>query len=545
MANLAGTSVLDDNTQRARVDTNAGLLTDRMRVRAVSWPALVPWIVPVVVFLLWWKASHAGWMSEQILPAPELVWQTAHALFDDQLVSNLLISLERLALGFAAGVMGGAVLGALMGTSALAEEVVAPMFYAFAQIPPLALLPLLMVVLGIGEALKIVLIFKAVAVPVAIHTQVGVRGVPQRLREVAGVLRLSAWQRLRLLVVPAALPAFLTGVRQALAQGWLTLIAVELLASSEGIGYLMVWGRQMFQLDVVFVCIVVIGLTGFAIDRGVARLDNWIVRWPHEAPGAAARQGHARGWRRYLNGAVLPVLLLAVWSVAAHQHWVDANLLPAPGAVLASTLSDLRSGALPVPLAHTLARAGEGLAAGAAAGIALGLALGSVRWVGRALNPTLTALRQVAIFAWIPVLTAWAGIDDLAKVIFVALAAFFPVVLATSRAVEAVPPALHEVALTLRLNAWQRLRWLVVPAILPGVFAGLRLALLYAWLGAIGAEYLMPSGVGLGTFMIDAQQLFRMDRLLSAAAVIGVLGALLAWLGTRLEATATSWRTRH
>jgi sulfonate transport system permease protein len=454
------------------------------------------------------------------------------------------VSLKRLVIGFAAGVLGGAMLGAVMGTSVLAEEALAPVFYALAQIPPLALLPPLMVVLGIGEALKCVLIFKAVLIPVAIHTQVGVRAVPLRLREVAGVLRLSAWQRLRLLVLPAALPAFLTGVRQALAQGWLTLIAVELLASSEGIGYLMVWGRQMFQLDVVFVCIVVIGLTGFAIDEGVQRLERQIVSWPHEAPGAR-REARSRSWRRYLHGAVLPLLLLAAWSVAAHRHWVDANLLPAPGGVLATALTDLKTGALSIPLAHTLARAGEGLAVGAFAGIALGIVLGSVHGVRRAVGPTLTALRQVAIFAWIPLLTAWAGIDDPAKVIFVALAAFFPVVFATSRAVEGVPPALLEVALTLRLGVWQRLRWLVVPAILPGVFAGLRLALVYAWLGAIGAEYLMPSGVGLGTFMIDAQQLFRMDRLLSAAAVIGGLGALFGWLGSRLEGAATRWRTRQ
>jgi sulfonate transport system permease protein len=540
MLNMAGTSVLDDKVQGEHGERPMA----RIRARAVSWSALVPWIVPALVCLLWWKASHAGWMSEQILPTPEQVWQTARDLLGDDLISNLLVSLKRLAIGFAAGVLGGAMLGALMGTSVLAEEALAPVFYALAQIPPLALLPLLMVVLGIGEALKCVLIFKAVLIPVAIHTQVGVRAVPQRLREVAGVLRLSAWQRLRLLVLPAALPAFLTGVRQALAQGWLTLIAVELLASSEGIGYLMVWGRQMFQLDVVFVCVAVIGLTGFAIDEGVQRLERRIVRWPHEAPGAR-REARSRSWRRYLHGAVLPLLLLAAWSVAAHRHWVDANLLPAPGSVLATALSDLKTGALSIPLAHTLARAGEGLAIGALAGIALGIVLGSVHGVRRAVGPTLTALRQVAIFAWIPLLTAWAGIDDPAKVIFVALAAFFPVVFATSRAVEGVPPALLEVALTLRLGVWQRLRWLVVPAILPGVFAGLRLALVYAWLGAIGAEYLMPSGVGLGTFMIDAQQLFRMDRLLSAAAVIGGLGALFGWLGSRLEGAATRWRTRQ
>ncbi|WP_322054391.1 ABC transporter permease [Paraburkholderia bannensis] len=536
MLNTANSTILDEAQRVPRARRAGG--------QAISWFALLPWVLPVCVYLLWWKAAQAGWMSAQILPAPELVWETARDLLRDGLVSNLLISLTRLAIGFVLGTLGGALLGALMGASVVAEEVVAPLFYAIAQVPPLALLPLLMVVLGIGEALKLVLIFKAVAIPVAIHTQAGVRAMPWRLREVAGVLRLSAWQRVRLLVLPAALPAFLTGVRQALAQGWLTLIAVELLASSEGIGYLMVYGRQMFQLDVVFVCIATIGLTGFAIDQGVQRLEHRLVRWPHEAPGARIATAR-RGLQRYLRGAVLPLLIFALWAVVANRHLVDANLLPAPGVVLHSALDDLRSGALPVPLAHTLARAGEGLAVGALAGLALGIALGALTWVRRAFGPTLTALRQVAIFAWIPLLTAWAGLGDLSKVIFVALAAFFPVVLATSRAVEGLPPALVEVARTLRLNAWQRLRWLIVPAILPGVFAGLRLALVYAWLGAIGAEYLMPSGVGLGTFMIDAQQLFRTDRLLAAAVTIGALGALFGWLGSRLEASATRWRTRH
>jgi sulfonate transport system permease protein len=541
MLNMANSSMLEGTAQGRRIGSRISLL----RGRTVSWHALVPWAVPVFVYLLWWKASHAGWMSAQILPTPEVVWQTADDLLKDQLVANLLISLQRLAIGFAAGVLGGALLGALMGTSVVADEVVGPVFYAFAQIPPLALIPLLMVVLGIGEALKLVLIFKAVAVPVAVHTQVGARSISVRLREVSGVLRLTAWQRVRVLILPAALPSFLTGVRQALAQGWLTLIAAELLASSEGIGYLMVWGRQMFQLDIVFVCIATIGLTGFAIDQGVQWLDRRLVTWPHEALGARQAAVPSRGWRRYARGALLPALMLALWSLAAHRQWVDPSLLPAPSAVLHAALDDLRDGALPVPLAHTLVRAGEGLIVGAVTGIALGIALGSVEGFRRALGPTLTALRQVALIAWIPLLTAWAGIDDLAKVIFVALAAFFPVVLATSRAVEGLPRALLEVSLTLRLDAWQRLRWLVIPAILPGVFAGLRLALVYAWLGAIGAEYLMPSGVGLGTFMIDAQQLFRMDRLLSAAVVIGGLGALFGWLGSRLEALATSWRTRH
>ncbi|KVK89814.1 ABC transporter permease [Burkholderia sp. MSMB1498] len=494
-----------------------------------------------MLFALWWHASHRQWMSPQILPTPELVWQTAVELAGDNLFSQLAVSLARLATGFAAGVAAGVALGALTGRSRTADDIVSPVFYAFAQIPTLAWLPLLMVVLGIGEALKIALIVKAVLVPVAIHTQLGVRGVPPRLREIAAVARLPRAATLRLLVAPAALPPVMTGLRIALAQGWLTLIAVELLASSEGIGYLMVWGRQMFQLDIVFVCIAVIGATGFAMDDALRRLDARLVRWPR-----AALAEHARAPRRsalaWLHGALLPAALAALWAAAAHWHWVDARVLPAPSAVLASAFRDIASGALPVPLARTLLRALEGLALGATAGAVAGVAFGLVRGLGRAAGPTFAALRQVAIFAWIPLLTAWAGIDELSKVIFVALAAFFPMLVAAQRSVESLSPQLAEAARTLRLPARQRLGQLVLPAIAPGLFAGLRLGLVYAWLGAIGAEYFMPSGVGIGGFMLDAQQLFRMDRLMSAAVIVGALGAALGWLGGRLEAAATRWR---
>ncbi|KGR93316.1 ABC transporter permease [Burkholderia sp. ABCPW 111] len=511
------------------------------RAGAAGWHRLAGAVLPALLFALWWHASHRQWMSPQILPTPELVWQTAVELAGDNLFSQLAVSLARLATGFAAGVAAGVALGALTGRSRTADDIVSPVFYAFAQIPTLAWLPLLMVVLGIGEALKIALIVKAVLVPVAIHTQLGVRGVPPRLREIAAVARLPRTATLRLLVAPAALPPVMTGLRIALAQGWLTLIAVELLASSEGIGYLMVWGRQMFQLDIVFVCIAVIGATGFAMDDALRRLDAGLVRWPRAALAehASAPRRSALAW---LHGALLPAALAALWAAAAHWHWVDARVLPAPSAVLASAFRDIASGALPVPLARTLLRALEGLALGATAGAVAGVAFGLVRGLGRAAGPTFAALRQVAIFAWIPLLTAWAGIDELSKVIFVALAAFFPMLVAAQRSVESLSPQLAEAARTLRLPARQRLGQLVLPAIAPGLFAGLRLGLVYAWLGAIGAEYFMPSGVGIGGFMLDAQQLFRMDRLMSAAVIVGALGAALGWLGGRLEAAATRWR---
>ena len=194
-------------------------------------------------------------MSEQILPAPSVVWQSALEFGSGELWSHLWISLQRLLLGLLAGIASGLLLGTWLGASRRAQAWVLPTFVALAQIPTLAWIPLFMLFFGIGEMLKLVVLIKAVIVPVALHTLVGVRDAQPKLREAAAALRLPTHLLFLRLLLPAALPAFLTGVRLALATGWTSLLAVELLASSEGIGYLMVWGRQLFMLDLVFLCI--------------------------------------------------------------------------------------------------------------------------------------------------------------------------------------------------------------------------------------------------------------------------------------------------
>ncbi|MGV8546433.1 ABC transporter permease, partial [Pseudomonas aeruginosa] len=141
-------------------------------------------------------------------------------------------------------------------------RLVFPTFVALAQIPTLAWIPLFMLFFGIGELLKLVVLVKAVVVPVTINRLVGVRDDQPRLTEAAAVLRLPALLLVWRLILLAALPAFPTGLRLALAQGWGWLLGVELLASSEGNGYLMVQGRQLFMPDIVFVCILIVGLVG-------------------------------------------------------------------------------------------------------------------------------------------------------------------------------------------------------------------------------------------------------------------------------------------
>lgn len=509
------------------------------------WPSLsqrlLPWLLPVSLFTLWWLASRHHWMSEQILPAPSLVWSSAVELSDGELWSHLVISLQRLFWGLLAGIGSGAVFGAALGLSRRFERLVFPTFTALAQVPTLAWIPLFMVFFGIGEVLKLVVLIKAIVVPVTLHTLVGVRDAQPKLREAAAVLRLPPRLLIRRLVLPAALPAFMAGVRLALAAGWTSLLAVELLASSEGIGYLMVWARQLFMLDIVFVCIVVIGVLGVAMDLGIGLLDRKLVHWPHPATAEIRRGPRHQGWQR-LQPWLLPLALLTLWQVASDQQWVDANILVSPWAVLQTTGHGLLDGTLLRGMVLSLGRTLGGLALGGGLGFALGLLLGLSSVSERLLGPTLAAIRQIAIFAWVPLLTAWFGLGELGKWVFVALAAFFPLFIATQRSVANGSKQLNEAAQVLRLSLGQRLHRLILPGAAPGIFAGLRLSLIYAWLGTIGAEYFMPSNGGIGSQMIGAQQLLRMDLIMAGMLLVGLTGALLNLIGQHIETRATRWR---
>ncbi|MBI6907280.1 ABC transporter permease [Pseudomonas palleroniana] len=519
--------------------------TDAAKGTARRWPnlgeRLLPWLLPLTLFALWWLASRNHWMSEQILPPPSLVWSSAVELAGGELWSHLAISLQRLFWGLLTGIGTGALLGALLGFSARAERLVFPTFSALSQVPTLAWIPLFMVFFGIGETLKLVVLVKAIVVPVTLHTLVGVRDAQPTLREAARVLRLPAHLLIRRLILPAALPAFMAGVRLALAAGWTSLLAVELLASSEGIGYLMVWARQLFMLDIVFVCIVVIGVLGVVMDRGVGWLDRLWVHWPHPATAQIRRGPRYTGWQR-LQPWLLPLLLLALWQVATQQAWVDPNILVSPWTVLHSAIAGVLDGSLSSALGKSLGRTLAGLLLGGGLGFAVGLWLGLSRRSERVLGPSLAALRQIAIFAWVPLLTAWFGLGEAAKSVFIALAAFFPLFIATQRSVLNLSPQLREAAQVLRLNLFQRLRHLVLPGAAAGIFAGLRLSLIYAWLGTIGAEYFMPSNGGIGSLMIGAQQLLRMDLIMSGMLLVGLTGATLNLIGQRIETRATRWR---
>lgn len=514
-----------------------------LKTPSLTWPvlsgrALYPLIVPLTLLLLWYISTQQGWMPSQILPPPSIVMHTAAELWQGDLFSQLLTSLYRLAGGLLLGLIAGTLLGASMGASARVESLLYPTVYTLAQIPTLGWIPLFMVLFGIDDGLKLAVIIKAVIVPVTLHTQTGVRNVPSSLLEVARTLRLPWQQRLIRLTIPAALPVWLTGLRLALSQAWVSLIVVELLASSQGIGYLLVWGRQLFQLDIVLVCIAVIGLTGLAMEWIINQLERRLVYWPSLPVSQLQRTPSRR-----LSAIILPFGLLMLWHQASVSGWVDRMLLPEPSAVIHALVQGIAEGTLSDAMQHSLLRALSGACLGAAAGALSGVLLGLNSRADALFTPTVATLRQIALFAWLPLLTAWVGNDEAGKITFVALAAFFPMLVASHRGVRQRSPQLQEVAQVLQLSLPMRLRTLILPGAAPAMFTGLRLSLIYAWLGTIGAEYFMSSGIGIGSLMINAQQLLDMPLILSGMLLIGLTGAALDRLGISLEKRMTRWRT--
>lgn len=233
-----------------------------------------------LLLALWWAVAAAGWYAPTLLVPPRQVLAALQELLaSDELQMHLGISLQRLALGVAAGALAGLLFGVLMAASRGFRLLTAPTFDTLRHVPSIALIPVLILLLGVGETFKIVIIVKSAFFPVALAAAEAVRGIPAGHVEVARAWRLPRRTVLLKVLLPATVPDIVTGLRLAAGRAWGTLVAAELIASEAGLGQMMEFGRQMFRMDVVMVGLVVTGLIGFAIDRGLKLVESRLTRW--------------------------------------------------------------------------------------------------------------------------------------------------------------------------------------------------------------------------------------------------------------------------
>ncbi|MDH7794045.1 MULTISPECIES: ABC transporter permease [unclassified Beijerinckia] len=237
-------------------------------------------VVPIAILALWSLAVRLELLAPQILPAPSLVWTTlSEFLISGDLPYELGVSMLRLAAGIAIGAGLGLATGVALGLSHQADDYLGASVRAVFLVPSLGWLPFFMLMFGIDETLKVVLIAKTCFLPLMVGPYHAIRTMPSKYDDIARCLELKRTDYLRKILLPALLPSIATGLRQAVSKGWKVLILVEMISSAAGIGYLMMWGRKSFQLDVVFATILVIGLVGLLFDRGILWFERRTAQW--------------------------------------------------------------------------------------------------------------------------------------------------------------------------------------------------------------------------------------------------------------------------
>lgn len=237
-------------------------------------------VAPLSLLALWQIACMTGVAPEQVLVPPSEVWRTLWLMAGSgELQRHVGDSLYRLAFGFTIGALSGLAFGISIALSRLAEAAFSPLFLTLWQVPVIAFVPTMVLFLGINEPFKIAVVAIATFFPIALATFDGVRGVPKAWFEVAKVYRTRLLDLIWRILIPATVPAVLTGLRISLTRAWIVLVAAELLAADSGIGQMMEMGRQLFQLDVVLAGVVVSGVIGFALDRGAREIERRATKW--------------------------------------------------------------------------------------------------------------------------------------------------------------------------------------------------------------------------------------------------------------------------
>lgn len=244
-----------------------------------SWRVPLGLLLPAAVLLLAEGGVRSGVIPANLLPAPSEIAQTLLYLAHNGLGAHVASSTLRVLAGFAAGAALAVGLGAVVALNRRAEALLDPSFQALRAIPSLAWVPLLLLWFGIDETPKLVLIAIGAFFPVYMGVVSGIRGVDRKLIEVAQLYQLSRVALARRVLIPAALPALMTGLRNGLSLAWMFMVAAELIAASRGLGYLLSDGRETSRADIVIAAIVLLAVLGKVSDSLVHALERRLLVW--------------------------------------------------------------------------------------------------------------------------------------------------------------------------------------------------------------------------------------------------------------------------
>lgn len=237
------------------------------------------------LLLLWWAAAHWRWVPPLFLPAPEAVYRAfldawrGNIQGGEPLTTHLRWSALRVFGAFALAAVTAVPVGIAMGVSRIARGVFDPPIEFYRPLPPLAYLPLIVIWFGIDETSKILLIYLACFAPIALAAKAGVRSASTEQLNAAASLGASRAQVVWHVVVPAALPEILVGLRIAIGFGWTTLVAAEMVAATVGVGQMVLNASNFLRTDLVVAGILVIGVVAWSFDLAMRWAEARLVPW--------------------------------------------------------------------------------------------------------------------------------------------------------------------------------------------------------------------------------------------------------------------------
>jgi sulfonate transport system permease protein len=275
-----------DKSPRLNIATAVAVATNWVRRFFRGYGAIMGFL------LAWQLASQFSLVDASVVPS---VTQVAAAIVqgfaDGGLASNMLVSLGRSGIAFGGAVALAIPLGLLMGSFRRFEELVDPLLQLFRQTSALAIYPIFILLLGLGETSKIAIIYWAAFFPVLLNTISGVKQVDRRLVEMARVFGASRAAVFRRVVLPGATPSIFVGLRLSATTALLLLVAAEMIGARQGLGFLIINAQYNFQIPLMFAAIVLLALIGLTANYALLLLQGWFCRWEsaQRAPAAARR----------------------------------------------------------------------------------------------------------------------------------------------------------------------------------------------------------------------------------------------------------------
>lgn len=250
------------------------------------WMQMLLSVLGIIVFIGIWEAVvKFGLISEDKLVAPSQIVLTFMDKLENPIpdgntiIVHFLTSLKLVVLGFLVSCIIGVPLGLFMGFFNVANRIFTPIFEIIRPIPPLAWIPIVIVVLGIGLKAELFIIFVASFVPCVINSYTGIRATSQTLINVAKTAGANKFQIFYKVGIPSALPMVFTGIKVSFGSAWATLVAAEMIASSEGLGYMIQQGRVARRPDIVLLGMLVIGLVGAVLTAILSVLEKKAIPW--------------------------------------------------------------------------------------------------------------------------------------------------------------------------------------------------------------------------------------------------------------------------